>query len=75
MVLYIGRSIIDFSLNFPIRGILALILCPLLTKLRAAIQQSLVSFIKCFIICSKLVDLETPVFISPSPELDGNPSI
>ena len=45
------------------------------TKLRADLQPSLVSFIQCFILGSKCVDLEAHIFISSSSEVDGDYNI
>ena len=48
---------------------------PLLTKLRSDMLSSFVSFIECFIVGSKLVDLETPVLISLSSEIYGDSNV
>ena len=50
MVLHIEQHIISFSVKNSIWGIFALILCPLLTKLRAAPWEIIVSFIKFLIV-------------------------
>ena len=75
MVLHIEQHIISFSVKNSIWDIFALILCPLLTKLRAAPWEIIVSFIKFLIVGSKRVDLETPVFISSSLYVDGESNI
>ena len=61
-----------FQCKFFHYGYFTLILCPLLTKLRADLHPILVSLIKCFILGSKRVDLEAPFSISSSSEVDGD---
>ena len=60
IVLYIEWTIIYFNVKFYIMDIFTL---TLLTKLRADLRPSLISFVKHFILGSKRVDLESPVFI------------
>ena len=55
--------------------IFTLILFPLLTNLRFYLRTTLVLSIKCFIICVKNVDLEAPVIIESSSEVDGDSNI
>ena len=64
IVLYPDKPLVDLRVNFSIRGISDNIFPPLLTKLRAALRPMLVYFIKCFVVGSKTIELETPFSIS-----------
>ena len=75
MVLYIEQPIISSSVDFSIRDIFSPIMCLLLNKLRDTLHESLASLIKCFIVDSKHVDLETPVLISSSSDMYGDSNI
>ena len=75
VILYLEQPLIAFSIIVFIRDIFTLVLCPLLTKLRGSLWNIIFSFIKCFIVGSKHVGLETYVLISSSSEVDGDPNI
>ena len=66
VVLYLEIPLVTFRVVISIRNIYAPIFFPLLTKLRAALWQSFVYSVKCFIVSPKTIDLETPLSISSS---------
>ena len=75
IIVYIEQYFIAFKVNFAIRDTFVFLVFPHLTNYVLPNRQLFFSFVHFFIVGSKLVDLETPVFISLSSEVDGESNI
>ena len=63
IVLYLEQTLIAFRVKFSMSNIHALIISPLITKLRSALLPRLVYFITCLIVGSKREYLKTSFYI------------